>query len=1011
MSNNSIKKCSKCNIVRDQFFGDYSSNEAEKQRRIFNKNGKKGGILSAGGDYDYCKADDRLFSCLGCDEKISEKWKNEHHIRKCRIAGCSQKPYYECMDLCLPHSKPCKGGKIRSNGKKCSVALGSDEGDVCEFCQNQKQFETKEFGDSLQKGTKEVNHTKDNSPTSKSDNPTKPNQGDKVETIEIKKNNSEKNPTDSFQNQTNETLIINLSEVKQITFTSEGNLVIEFNPSQSEPQANSVQVITAQQIATNSELVRVKDYCQRTSKNSLGQQELNSILGAGNNSSLSPTNSDSKAPSVEDSFYDQHLKELKDLEVKHNFIFPNSPTQKIGYSVSNKFRPVIRQIPMLSLDSVDNQTDLFRFDERVKKILKAEGEIDTRGNGTIGEDITFNKELIKNIPLFLTEIANCEVRGEVYMKKEEFFRLNQELKNSDSKVLANPRNAAAGSLRTLIPLQNRSLHFFAYQLFNQNTMNEIKPPTSSLLPPNKLDSQLTCLKQLEKLAKLREELDFESDAMAYKFPAGMATSQVKGIEVEVSRNGRITYVAQIEPVILQGSRIGKVTLHNYEFIRNLKLNIGDKIIIKKAGDVIPQVKQVIKVAYNSEVCDKEDCSQKIINSLAHFASKTGVDIKGISKKNIEKFYENNLLKKPTDFYYLIQKREELEKLEGFQKKSVDNILFSIENSKKKTLTNLLTALVVDRYIDSTFVYQGLSGNIGINSIQGFAEKTIDLPLPDITFILDIDPREAQTRLKKRQEESGEYTNWDKLDLEFHQKIRNYYLKLKTYFPERIVIIDAKEDETPLEAAKREVFEETNLILENCEKIGERNADKYSNELKIKEIEKILEIKFMDVNSLSEFNEIESHNWKFYGGIIKKIKMFKNYQPANISKMKLISIEGIDGCGKSTLAEKLHQNIPNSLLTREPRGTELEQGKVVISDRYIDSMFAYQGKLGVEKIAEILAKTIQTPLPDITFVLDIEVEKARQRLKQRPNQKYSPTESTLLMRTKAKKRYLKWFEEY
>ena len=187
------------------------------------------------------------------------------------------------------------------------------------------------------------------------------------------------------------------------------------------------------------------------------------------------------------------------------------------------------------------------------------------------------------------------------------------------------------------------------------------------------------------------------------------------IYVEVSRSGRITYVAEIEPVILQGSTISKVTLHNYSFIHNLKLNIGDEVIIKKAGDVIPQVIQIIKLNNNDswlpptncpscdfklqwnstnihQLCKNINCPQKVINSLTHFASKTGLDIKGISQKNIKKLYENNLLKKPTDFYQLNQKKVELLKLEGLQEKSVDNFLTSIENSKKKPFANLLTAL-------------------------------------------------------------------------------------------------------------------------------------------------------------------------------------------------------------------------------------------------------------------------------------------------------------------------------
>ncbi|CAG8440145.1 11516_t:CDS:2 [Ambispora leptoticha] len=309
---------------------------------------------------------------------------------------------------------------------------------------------------------------------------------------------------------------------------------------------------------------------------------------------------------------------------------------------------------MLSLDSVDNYENLLKFDERVKKLLKTDQEIEyvcewkidglsvslvyqnhqlvqisTRGNGEVGEDVTFNKELIKNIPFTLPETANCEVRGEIYMKKDEFFRLNKELEKIGNRLLANPRNAASGSLRTLIPLQNRKLNFFAYQLLNIE-----------------LDSQITCLKKLEKLGFVvspnyqlckgiektkefiqkyeskRENLDFESDGIVIKVN-NYDFYQLLG-QTKVSRNGRITYVAEIEPVTLQGSKINKVTLHNYSFIRNLKLNIGDETVIKKAE----------------------------------------------------------------------QKREELLKLAGFQKKSVDNILTSIENSKKKPLTNLLTALAI-----------------------------------------------------------------------------------------------------------------------------------------------------------------------------------------------------------------------------------------------------------------------------------------------------------------------------
>ncbi|CAG8455563.1 21726_t:CDS:2 [Gigaspora margarita] len=200
---------------------------------------------------------------------------------------------------------------------------------------------------------------------------------------------------------------------------------------------------------------------------------------------------------IEDKVYDQYFKELEQLERDYSFILPDSPTQKAGYLRSKKLAPVYRQIPMLSLDSVDSFSELLRFDERVKKILGNKENVDlvyqnhrlvqisTRGNGLVGENVTFNKDLIKNIPFFLPEISDCEVRGEIYMKKEEFFCLNEELERNSGRLLANPRNAAAGSLRALVSLQDRSLHFFAYQFFLAGFFS-------------KIETQLECLQRLEK---------------------------------------------------------------------------------------------------------------------------------------------------------------------------------------------------------------------------------------------------------------------------------------------------------------------------------------------------------------------------------------------------------------------------------------------------------------------------------------------------------------------------------
>ncbi|RHZ37295.1 NAD-dependent DNA ligase LigA [endosymbiont GvMRE of Glomus versiforme] len=483
-------------------------------------------------------------------------------------------------------------------------------------------------------------------------------------------------------------------------------------------------------------------------------------------------------PTVDDKIYDQTFQELKDLEEKYNLVLPNSPTQKVGSKIKKKFHPVAHQIPMLSLESTDNYEELVRFDEKVKKKLglneidylcelKIDGlsaslhyqngklsKIVTRGDGWTGEDVSVNLPLIQNLPKNLPEKTKIiEIRGEIYMKKEEFQRLNNELKKRKLSLLANPRNAAAGTLRTLIPTQQRNLNFFAYQILRHdndkvnetsNQLNCLEKLANWGFEPSPYYRICHSLEEIQKyfqeVKEKRDNLEFEIDgivikvnnyeyyeklgntnrfprwAFAYKFPASIVLSEVKDIQVEITRSGRVSYVAQIIPVSLLGSQISKATLHNYGFIQQLNLAIGDRVVIKKAGDIIPQVVQVIKMngqntcwipptncpscsallAWNQEQiyqhCPNEDCPERNIKSLALFASKQGMDIKGVSEAIIRKLYQVNLLKTPTDFYRLEQKKSELLKIEGLQKKSVNNLLNSIEQSKKKPFFCLITAL-------------------------------------------------------------------------------------------------------------------------------------------------------------------------------------------------------------------------------------------------------------------------------------------------------------------------------
>lgn len=478
-------------------------------------------------------------------------------------------------------------------------------------------------------------------------------------------------------------------------------------------------------------------------------------------------------PSVDDEIYDQTLKELKYLEEKHNFFLPNSPTQKIGAaSEKKKFRPVKHQTPMLSLDSTDDYKYLERFNQRVKRKSKLEDleylcelkidglsasliyqqgkltQIATRGDGWTGEDVSLNKNLIQDIPLILPKVANCEIRGEIYMKKSEFFQLNEDLKKRNLGLLANPRNAAAGTLRTLVPIQQRNLHFFAYQVFSDARINKQENCLQKLIqlgfqvsPIYQICKNLEAVRLFFQQAKeLRENLEFEIDgivikvndyhhynllgqtskfprwALAYKFPASLVVSEIKNIITEITRSGRVSYVAQINPVLLKGSKISKVTLHNYRFIQESKIDIGDRVVVKKAGDVIPQIIQIIKLndqtscwippsychscfselIWNEEkiyqLCLNNNCPERIIKSLAFFASKSGMDIKGISEAIIRKLFQAKLLNSPVDFYCLQEEQKEIHRIEGFQKKSISNLLRNIEESKKRPFSYLLAAL-------------------------------------------------------------------------------------------------------------------------------------------------------------------------------------------------------------------------------------------------------------------------------------------------------------------------------
>jgi len=482
-------------------------------------------------------------------------------------------------------------------------------------------------------------------------------------------------------------------------------------------------------------------------------------------------------PTITDQEYDKYLRELINLEEKNpEYKLNNSPTSTIGGEVISKFKKVVHEIPMMSLSNVFNEDEIVNFDKKVKKEisnpkyvleLKIDGlsvsliykngklfRASTRGDGIVGEDITHNVKTIKSIPLILKEKIDIEVRGEIYMSKQTFKEINEERVKNNNDVFANPRNAAAGSIRQLDSkvAASRNLDAFLYHLpfankYNINTHYEalkfmeklgfIVNPNIVLvnnidellefvdhwsLNRNKLlyeiDGIVIKVNDLKDQEKLGTTIKYPKWATAYKFPAILAYTKLKEIKFTVGRTGQVTPNAILEPVILMGSTISKTTLHNEEYVVNKNIKIGDIVAIKKAGDVIPEVvKPLIErrtgkeidfiMAKNCPICNsilikKEEeaayycvnphCDARKIEGLIHYASRDAMNIEGFGDRIVEDFYNMGYLKSLIDFYNLKNHKNELKELEGFGEKSINNLLNEIENSKINSLERLLFAL-------------------------------------------------------------------------------------------------------------------------------------------------------------------------------------------------------------------------------------------------------------------------------------------------------------------------------
>lgn len=480
-------------------------------------------------------------------------------------------------------------------------------------------------------------------------------------------------------------------------------------------------------------------------------------------------------PSVPDSEYDKLLHELIEIEEKYpEFKSTDSPTVRVGGEAQSSFEKVNHDTPMLSLGNAFNEEDLRKFDQRIRDSIgqveyMCELKIDglavslkyengrfvqglTRGDGTTGEDITENLRTIHAIPLKIKEPLNFEVRGEAYMPRRSFIHLNNEKEQNGEQPFANPRNAAAGSLRQLDSklAAKRKLSVFLYSVndlteFNATTQSEALEELDQLgFKTNQERARVSdiegVLNYIEKWTSKRESLSYDIDgivikvndlsqqeemgytqksprwAIAYKFPAEEVITKLLDIELSIGRTGVVTPTAILEPVKVAGTTVSRASLHNEDLIHERDIRIGDSVVIKKAGDIIPEVVKSILdrrpneseiyhmpthcpscghelVRIEGEValrCINPKCQAQLIEGLIHFVSRQAMNIDGLGTKIIHQLYENQLIKDVADIFYL--KEEDLLPLERMGKKKVDNLLLAIEKSKEQSLEHLLFGL-------------------------------------------------------------------------------------------------------------------------------------------------------------------------------------------------------------------------------------------------------------------------------------------------------------------------------
>ncbi len=479
-------------------------------------------------------------------------------------------------------------------------------------------------------------------------------------------------------------------------------------------------------------------------------------------------------PTMSDYDYDHKLRRLEELEGAHpELITPDSPTQRVGGKALESFTQVTHRVPLESLQDVFDFDELRAFDQRVRGVepkvsYSVEPKVDglsvaleyqdgqfvrgaTRGDGLVGEDVTENLKTVKSIPLSIHDVpGTLIVRGEVYMPKKVFHALNEEREKRGEALFANPRNAAAGSLRQLDPkiAAQRRLDIAVFNIqwaenedFHSHTqsINYLADKGFKVIPHVVCSSIEEAVAQVQAIGEGRENYPFDIDgavikvddlaqrqtlgstakfprwAAAYKYPPEVKPSRLTDIVIQVGRTGVLTPKAVLEPVRLAGTTVTNATLHNQDFITEKDIRIGDTVLVRKAGEIIPEVLSVVMekrpvdaVPYRfPEVCPEcgapvardedgahirctgAECPAQLLRNLAHFASRDAMDIEGLGIAVVENLVKAGLVKTPGDLYFL--REEDVAELERMGKKSAQNLLSAIEKSKSQDLSRLLFA--------------------------------------------------------------------------------------------------------------------------------------------------------------------------------------------------------------------------------------------------------------------------------------------------------------------------------